>query len=192
MSSARPTKVPLAKPLSTNQLHKEQIKEALKGANDEQKQDLFQKKKNHIENYHRILNKIKPSKKPFNQKLNVPLIPKKEDLEKLEDEEIGFDQAMKDYIDSELTFDDENNTATFFLDDADPDFKRAATGNDEIEEDPDYEYDQEPIEDEIYSAKPLSRPQAIKAFTGMDDKLFGKQFKFITTGYYKVAIGEYL
>ncbi|KAF0977079.1 hypothetical protein FDP41_003732 [Naegleria fowleri] len=180
----------LTKPLSTQQLHKEQIKQALQGATEEEKKSLFQKKKDHIQRYHtEVLDRIKPFKKPFNQKVHVPLVPKKDDLETLQDEELDFDQVMRDYILSECSFDEENK-AGFFLDDADPDFKKAVTGIENVEVDPSYEYDQEPIEEEVYSAKTLSKLQAIKAFTGKDEKLFAKQFKFISTGYYKTAIAE--
>ncbi|KAG2387235.1 hypothetical protein C9374_001567 [Naegleria lovaniensis] len=182
--------ISLSKPLTTQQLHREQIKQALQGATEEEKKNLFQKKKDHISKYHtEVLDRIKPFKRPFNQKVQVPLVPKKDDLEKLQDEELDFDQVMRDYILSECTFDEENK-AGFFLDDADPDYKRAVTGIENVEVDPSYDYDQEPIEEEVYSAKPLSKLQAIKAFTGKDEKLFAKQFKFVSTGYYKTAIAE--
>lgn len=178
------------KPLTTQQLHKEQIKQALQGANEEEKQEMFEKKKSHIEKYHtEVLRKLKPFKQPFNKREKVPLIPSNETLEKLDDE-MDIDQVLRDYIQSEYVFDEGENTSAFFIDDADPDYKRAITGIENVEVDPNYEYDQEPIEEEVFSAKPLSKLQAVKAFTGKDDKLFAKQFKFITTGYHKTAIGK--
>jgi len=177
----------LKKPLTTKQLHNEQIKEALRGASDETKQEMQEKRKQHIREYLKTLHSIKPIKKPFNQTVNVPLVPKMEDLEKI-DEERDFDQVMKDYIESECIFGEDENSA-FFVDDEDPDYKRAITGEEDVEINPDYEYDQEPIEEEVYSAKVLSKDQALKAFTGKTK--FAKQFKFITSGYSKVAIGMF-
>ncbi|KAL9642131.1 hypothetical protein ABK040_007136 [Willaertia magna] len=171
------------KPLSSSNLHKEQIKKAFEYGDDEYRKNQLEKKQERIHQYLKNINKIKPPKQPFNKDENIPIYPQKEVLEKIETP-LDIDQVLKDYIQSEYPSDDEQY---YFIDEQDRDYIQVA--DKEIPIDEDYEYDEEPLDDE-YTAKTLNKEKAIKAFTGKDLEQFHKTFKFMETGYYKNAILE--